>query len=236
MERIDEGWVVRAATMPDVWVFNNLRIDTEVSYAQAVELCRRHLPDAGFEQIMIEDERLGEGLAEAFRNDGWEVDVDVHSVLERPPDRLVPTDAVVEPEFDETVDLMERWLREDESLHLTADALRQLRQGNRLTWQARNARRLGVRDDDGRLVAMTLLYSDGRVAQVEDVYAVPEVRGRGYGRMLVTRAAELAVKGGHDLTFIVADDNDWPKQLYRKLGFEPVGRTWLCHREPTPGR
>jgi predicted GNAT family acetyltransferase len=66
------------------------------------------------------------------------------------------------------------------------------------------------------------------VAQVEDVYVIPEARGRGYARALVTRAAALACED-HDLSFIVADDNDWPKQLYAKLGFEPVGRTWLLH-------
>jgi ribosomal protein S18 acetylase RimI-like enzyme len=101
---------------------------------------------------------------------------------------------------------------------------------NRLTWRGRNARRLGIRGPDGGLAAISMLFSDGRTAQVEDVYAIPEVRGRGYGRALVTRAIELANQGGHELTFIVADDNGWPKQLYRKLGFEPAGRSWVFHR------
>lgn len=231
VRRIDQGWVVRASSFPDVWVFNNVRIDTEVDYDQAVELCRSHLRAASYDQLLFEDPRLGERLAEAFRADGWRIDVDVHSVLAREPDRLVSTGAVVAAEEDEAMDLMERWLREDETLHLTEAGLRQLREGNRLTWRARNAQRLGIRDPAGRLVAITILYSDGRVAQVEDVYAIPEARGRGYGRALVTQAIELAREGGHELTFIVADDNDWPKQLYGKLGFEPVGRTWLVHRD-----
>jgi ribosomal protein S18 acetylase RimI-like enzyme len=228
---IDQGWVVRAPSFPEVWVFNNLRIHVEVTYEEALKLCARHLPDADFDQILILDNRVGERLAEVFRGDGWEVDVDVHSVLSLEPDRLVDTDAVVEAGEEEALDLMERWMKEDPSLHLTGAALGQLRNGNRLSWRARHARRLGIRDQDERLVAMTLLYSDGRVAQVEDVYVIPEARGRGYGRVLVTRAVDLARRGGHELTFIVADDNDWPKQLYHKLGFEPVGRTWLFHRK-----
>jgi len=231
VHRIDQGWVVRASAFPDVWVFNNIRIDSEVSYAQAVELCRSHLPGVSYDQLLIEDHRIAERLAEDLRADGWRIDVDVHSVLRREPDRCAATDGVVEAEEEEALDLMERWLREDESLHLNEAGLRQLRMGNRLSWRARNARRLGIRDPAGRLVAVTILYSDGRVAQVEDVYAIPEARGRGYGRALVTRAIELAREGGHELTFIVADDNDWPKQLYRKLGFEPVGQSWLAHRD-----
>ncbi len=231
VHRIDQGWVVRASSFPDVWMFNNVRIDTEVSHAEAAELCPRHLPGLDYDQLFIEDQGRGERLAEDLCADGWRIDVDLHSVLEREPDRAVSTDTVVEADEEETLDLMERWLREDESLHLNEAGLRQLRDGNRLTWRARQGRRLGIRDQAGRLVAMTILYSDGRVAQVEDVYAIPEVRGRGYGRVLVTRAIELAREGGHELAFIVADDNDWPKQLYHRLGFEPVGTTWLAHRQ-----
>ena len=37
---------------------------------------------------------------------------------------------------------------------------------------------------------------------------------------------------GADLVFLVADDRDWPKQLYSKLGFDPVGRFWQFTRHP----
>jgi predicted GNAT family acetyltransferase len=79
---------------------------------------------------------------------------------------------------------------------------------------------------------MTKLRANERVAQLEDVFTAPEARGRGYGRALVTHAAEQARRGGHDLIFIVADDNDWPKLLYAKVGFEPIGWTWSFHRGP----
>jgi ribosomal protein S18 acetylase RimI-like enzyme len=228
---IEQGWLVRSPALSQVWLFNNLRIDTDITYEEAVELCRRHLPEADFDQLFVLRDEVGDRLAGAFRDQGWQVDVDVHSVLRRDPDRLVPTDAVVDAGEEEALDLMERWLKEDETLNLTELALAQLREGNRLTWRARGATRLGVRDHLGRLTAITLLFSDGQVAQVEDVYVIPEARGQGHARALVTRAIELALEGGHEVTFIVADDNDWPKQLYRKLGFEPVGRTWLFHRE-----
>jgi hypothetical protein len=46
----------------------------------------------------------------------------------------------------------------------------------------------------------------------------------------VTRAAYIGWKAGHELGFVVADDNDWPKQLYARVGFMPIGWTWAIHR------
>lgn len=227
---IEAGWVVRSQRWPAVWMLNHVRVISEVTYEQAVRLSRQHLSDAGYDHLHLEHQAAGAALAQRFRSEGWDVDVDVNSVLTGEPDRRVATTAVIEPSEDEALALMERWMAEDETLRLTRDELDQLMDVNRLTWQARHARRLGIRSPDGRLAAITMLYSDGRTAQVEDVYAIPEARGQGYGRVLVTRAIELAREGGHDLTFIVADDGGWPKQLYRKLGFEPVARSWVFHR------
>ena len=36
-----------------------------------------------------------------------------------------------------------------------------------------------------------------------------------------TAAIDAALDDGHELVFIVADDDDWPKDLYARLGFDP---------------
>jgi predicted GNAT family acetyltransferase len=97
--------------------------------------------------------------------------------------------------------------------------------------QARAARNLGICDEAGELVAMTKLYSDGVTAQVEDVYTVPAWRNRGCARRLIMRAVALAGEAGHELVFIEADDNGWPKQLYARMGFDPVGQIGVFHRD-----
>ena len=51
---------------------------------------------------------------------------------------------------------------------------------------------------------------------------------------MCTPAVEAALDTGHELVFIVADDEDWPKDLYERLGFGPVGRPW-CFTRPGPG-
>ena len=74
---------------------------------------------------------------------------------------------------------------------------------------------------DGRVVSSCELRAEGTVAQIETVETLPEFRQRGLARAVVSTALDAA--RGHDLIFLVADKNDWPQQLYRKLGFEDVG-------------
>jgi predicted GNAT family acetyltransferase len=64
------------------------------------------------------------------------------------------------------------------------------------------------------------------VAQIETVDTLEEYRGRGLARSLVLAATDAALAAGADLVLIVADDDDWPKELYSKLGFDPAGRFW----------
>jgi hypothetical protein len=42
----------------------------------------------------------------------------------------------------------------------------------------------------------------------------------------VTRALDASREAGHDVTFLIADRDDWPKELYAKLGFDEIGRIW----------
>jgi ribosomal protein S18 acetylase RimI-like enzyme len=76
----------------------------------------------------------------------------------------------------------------------------------------------------GEVVSYADLYVDGDEAQVEDVATLPEHRGRGYAKAVVTRAADEGRAAGADFVFLVADAHDWPKGLYRRLGFDVVGR------------
>lgn len=78
--------------------------------------------------------------------------------------------------------------------------------------------------ENGDVISYADLYSDGRDAQIEDVATLPEHRGRGHAKAVVTRASEEARSAGADFVFLVADAEDWPQELYRRLGFDIVGR------------
>src|SRR5205823_1549293 len=84
--------------------------------------------------------------------------------------------------------------------------------------------RLFAAEADGRLVAHVELYSEDGVGQIENVLTLPDYRGRGLARSLVLHAVAESHAAGNELTFLVADADDWPQRLYEKLGFETVGR------------
>jgi GNAT superfamily N-acetyltransferase len=222
--------VVRHPALPLVWSANNVQITKPVTFEQALKLAETHLADLPYRQILIGHEPTGRRLERSFAEAGWEVDREVVMQLVREPDREVELGMVVEAGEDPVMGLMRRWIGEDESIELTPEGLDQVVEFTRLVARARGATLLGVPGEHGPLAAITVLLSDGAVAQVEDVYAVPEARRRGHGRAIVTRAAELARQGDHELVFIVADADDWPQHLYRAVGFEPIGRTWALHR------
>jgi len=49
---------------------------------------------------------------------------------------------------------------------------------------------------------------------------------------VVTAAARASQKAGHELTFIVADADDWPWKLYERLGFDRVGELRSFLKKP----
>jgi GNAT superfamily N-acetyltransferase len=88
-----------------------------------------------------------------------------------------------------------------------------------------------VLDQAGEPAAWAKLWSRDGVAQVEDVVCLHEHRGRGYGRDVVAAATRAGLDGEPELLFIVADDEDWPKALYARLGYVPLGTksVWTRH-------
>jgi predicted GNAT family acetyltransferase len=86
---------------------------------------------------------------------------------------------------------------------------------------------------NGEVAAAADLYSDGRTAQVEDVATSAAHRGRGHASAVVLRAVAEAHAAGHDLVFLVSDDEGWPKELYARLGFEALGCTWSFLKPPS---
>jgi GNAT superfamily N-acetyltransferase len=226
---ISEGWLIRTPSLPLVWALNQVRIAGAIEFDDAVSLTGRHQRELPYRQLMVESDETGARMEDRFRASRWRVDCEVTMVLVSGPDRRVQTDAVFEPSAEPVLELLRRWNAEDQSHAPTAEEQDQLSEYWQQEFRARDARLLGVRGRSGALAAVTMLYSDGETAQVENVYTAPEERGQGFARALVSRAVELGAEGGHELTFIVADDYDWPKLLYARLGFEPVGRTWAFH-------
>lgn len=85
---------------------------------------------------------------------------------------------------------------------------------------------------DGQIASMCELYVGAGLAQVEDVNTLEEFRNRGLARAVVLEAARCARAEGAALVFLHALDEDWPKRLYARIGFEPIGHVWSFVRPP----
>lgn len=231
---IPAGLVVTTPSLPLVWSGNQLRVTEPLGFEELLELAEEELPGLGYLDIALEHQGSGAALEPAFQAAGWKVQRDLLMILASGPDRRSDTALVSEADEQEIMDLMGRWYAEDpgpgpqERVELVGP---QLADYTRRESRVHGDRLLGVRSSDGELLAMTKLRSDGRIAQVEDVYTVPEARGRGYARALVSRAIGIAQRMGAELIFIGADDNDWPKLLYARIGFRPLGHLWHFHRQ-----
>ncbi|WP_460445665.1 GNAT family N-acetyltransferase [Angustibacter aerolatus] len=88
--------------------------------------------------------------------------------------------------------------------------------------------------EQGRVVSscdLRLLRVDGTLlGQVEDVVTEPAARGRGLARAVVGHAVETARAAGAAFTWLEADRDDFPRALYRRLGFEEIGAVTTATR------
>lgn len=225
---IEAGWLVRTPSLPLVWTLNQLRLIEPITYRDGVALADEYQSDLTYRHIVSLYEHTGPRVEEEFAGAGWHVDREVLMALAARPEREVDARAVVEISEEQMFALMRAWLIEEQPGR--AGELDQVDEYNRREGRLWNERRFGVLDDGGLPVAITKLRMLDDTAWVEDVYTVPESRGRGHARMLVTHAVEVARSAGSDLTFIVADDNDWPKHLYSEIGFRPIGFLRSFHR------
>ena len=106
-------------------------------------------------------------------------------------------------------------------------------QHNRRIGELLGERCFAAFDGDAVCAYAKLRHRDG-VAQVEDVAVAPEHRGAGLGRLVTSAALAAGLALEPELLFIVADEEDWPQELYARLGFEPAGRIRGFLRPPPP--
>jgi len=198
--------------------------------AQLAAEAERALNVAGRTQVqaIIEDEDTGARLAAELRSLGWTVDHDVVMTWEREPDRPADVGAEVVPWKAIRPIIMRHtaeqpWATEPEVVRQVVD--------RRAAFGRALPLRLVAAPAGGPYAAHADLYSDGHTAQIESVFTLPEARNRGLSRAVVLHAAGLARAEGHRLVFLIADDNDWPRYLYARLGFDPLFRFWDCGRD-----
>jgi GNAT superfamily N-acetyltransferase len=185
-----------------------------------------HLP---YRRIVAYDEEIGSRLALGFEAmAGWETERVVLMAWHRPVDRDVDTSFVREVGADELEPARARFLRSrsggDEEL------VRQELAVPRRLPEVGEARFFAAYVDE-EIGSFCELYADGSgAATVRSVATLEQYRRAGLARATVSRALARSQALGHDLTFLRAVHDDWPKNLYGKLGFDAIGMMYRFTR------
>ena len=222
--------------LPAVWSRNYLFATDNLKEVDARTLVAetdRLLAPRGLRHRKIElvDPEAGARLEPGFRELGWIAQCDVIMTVHRPLDRDVDTSEVNEVSFDEIAAAWAEGWRVDSHVE-NEETVQQLVENKRVVTGSIDTR-FFASSVGGEIASYCELYSDGRTAQVENVFTLERFRKLGLARATVSRALEEAHAGEHDLIFLLADRDDWPKLLYEKLGFDEIGRIWEFIRPPT---
>jgi RimJ/RimL family protein N-acetyltransferase/ribosomal protein S18 acetylase RimI-like enzyme len=217
-----------ADSVANVYDLNYLRADEPAPAVVLADEAEQAMETFLHRKVVVE--RNGREAASGFVALGWNVTPHLIMARQRDADRVVDTSMVREVDFDELLDAR----RAVTVAEPTGDAsLSQLLdRGKRRIINAVPTRFFAA-FDDGRIAAYCELRSDGTVAQIEDVNTLVEFRGRGLGRAVVQAAVDAASRSG-ELVFLEALADDWPKELYAKLGFDVVDERVLFLRPPSP--
>jgi ribosomal protein S18 acetylase RimI-like enzyme len=79
---------------------------------------------------------------------------------------------------------------------------------------------------EGEIGSFCALFQDDGVGQIDEVTTIERFRRRGLATAAVEAALRASLAEGDVLTFLVADESDWPREWYARLGFEQIGRRY----------
>jgi RimJ/RimL family protein N-acetyltransferase/ribosomal protein S18 acetylase RimI-like enzyme len=222
------GTALLVDTLREIYDLNYLRAERMAAFETLAAEAEAPLRNCFHRRVIVETG--GDAVVDDAVAAGWSSVPHLIMAHRRAPDRVAETSMVREVAFDDLVPARlavttgEPW-GDPEIAHL-------LDEGKRRIMAAVETRFLAA-FADGRIAAYCELRGDGGTAQIEDVNTLPGFRGRGLGRAVVQAAVDDA-RRSHDLVFLEALEEDWPRDLYAKLGFDIVGKRHFLTRFPHP--
>jgi GNAT superfamily N-acetyltransferase len=185
-----------------------------MSIDQLIEFTEEALAGLAHRRIDFEPAEAGDALRAGFEDRGWEADrvLWMRYGADRPPP--APEVVVEEVPYDAVRDLRLAWHREDPDREHVDLLLSHAREVS----LARGAR-VFTAVVAASPAAFAQLERHGAAAEIVEIFVDTQHRGQGLGTA-VTRAA-ITAADVEDL-WLCADDEDWPKRFYVRVGFRPV--------------
>jgi ribosomal protein S18 acetylase RimI-like enzyme len=226
VERLRSGTAYLCPQLPTVWARNFIWVDgvfDEAGLPELVSEAEELHARAGLahRRLVFADPDSGARAAAVLEPSGWRVQGDRVMIYRGPPNTNPDVSGVQEVELEALQPLSKAAIAEHPDVQ-DPETVEHLLEAEQLVDAATHARAFGLLVD-GTVVSSCRLFSDGETAQIEHVATLPEFRKRGYSRAVVSQAIAAAIES-HDLTFLMAADDDWPRHWYERLGFEDAGR------------
>ncbi len=207
---------------PKKYALNYLTITKEdpgLSVEDMVAEAHRLQGAAGLLHRRINGGPIAERYFEDFKKLGWQAThlvIMAHDGIIRPGAKQLP---VVEIDFEE---LRAAQLQANLSDGNTPEVAEMLADSVQVLFDAVDLHFYACKVD-GTIAGWCEHYLYDGISQTETVNTFESFRNRGVASSVVNHSLEVAYASGADLAFLIADNLDWPKELYGKLGFEPIG-------------
>lgn len=231
------GTVLFNLAFPDKWDLNFLRLerdDPSLSAEDVAAEANRIQSAAGLKhrKVAVESAVAGARLAQGFRRMDWNVTRLLIMTLQGPVPEPGPV-TVKEVSLD---DIREAWI------DLDMNERKMSQTEAEMLWDSMKEVTARVTDlrifaglVEGKIAGWCELYSEGGIGQVENVSTTKSAQGRGVARSVIARALKESEDAGNTLDFLIADDNDWPKELYARMGYQPTGYMYEFLLKPPTG-
>lgn len=215
------GAAMTTLSLPLVWQLNALHVDDPGATAGELAREAQDVQGAlGHRKLVVHDEDLGARIAPELTGAGWNLFRLQVMAWRREPDRRPDAGAGGEVTRRRGAEALAAFRRE-QPFGGQEEAVRQLAAMDERYGRACEA--LDFASPAGDPACSCRLYSDGRLAQVDEVGTLEARRGRGHARAAVLAAVDDAHGRERAPIFLLTDASDWPRELYAKLGFDPLG-------------
>lgn len=214
--------------LPRVYDANFVRFDRGLDEltADAVQEAADELQASmAHRKVMIAEEETGARVAEDLRGRGWRMFTLVTMAYRGPRERdpaAAERAREVSPE-----ELHEARVRSlDDGLRDPGAARQIVAFTERLAGSVPTRLVAASARPDEEIGGFCSLFHLGGIGQIDEVVTIERHRRQGLGRAVVEYALQSSLRAGDDLTFLVADESDWPREWYARLGFEPIARRY----------
>lgn len=223
---LDWGFAHLQRDFPLSYAHNGLVVTDDASPSDILAIAEEIFGEAGLahRSISFDDDTAGQAAIPDFLAAGYEHEALI-AMIHDGSDLGSPDHEVLEVSVQQIRPVLARDWRLDLPA-ATSEEIDQLADRVSLYSKAAETTFLAAFDsDEVGARADVFIDRENGIAQFESLVTHPDFRRRGFGGALICEAHQRISRAGCDLSYLIADNGDWPKDWYGRLGYTESHRT-----------